>query len=76
MAAEYEIAWLSWLPIPFVLAGVYFSVGHLLQARLEWNNVSYAITNKRLLASRGVSKTHVESIPLSDVTYFKLRLHG
>jgi hypothetical protein len=30
LADEYELPWLVWLPLPFVLLGFYFSVGHLL----------------------------------------------
>ena len=76
MAVQYDMVWLEWLPLPFVLIGVYFSVGHLLQARLEWNNVRYLITNKRMIALRGLKKVSEESLLLSEVSYFSLKMHG
>lgn len=74
MAESYAISWLAWVPIPFVLLGIYFSVGHLFQARLEWNNVYYAITDQRLVVRRGLMSSRVESMNLADVTY--LTVHG
>ena len=76
MAAEYDIAWLKLLPLPFVVIGIYFSVGHLLQARLEWNNVRYLITDKRLIALRGLTKRYEQTISLTDLTYLSLRMQG
>lgn len=76
LAAEYGIAWLVWLPVPFVLLGIYFSVGHLLQARLEWNRVYYAITDRRLLAQRGLWRVRTETMALKDMTYFSLNWQG
>lgn len=72
MAETYAVPWLSWLPVPFVLIGVYFFVGHLVQARLEWNHVYYAITDRRVIAQRGLTRRRQQFIELSDVTYFKL----
>jgi hypothetical protein len=76
MAEQYALAWLALLPTPFVLIGLYLSVGHLLQARLEWNRVYYAITDRRLLVQRGVLKQQTASLPLDSVTYFSLHSHG
>lgn len=76
MAAEYNLPWLSWLPVPFILVGLYFAVGHLLQARLEWNNVQYAITDQRVLAVRGVFSAQEDSLLLCELTYFKMQMQG
>jgi hypothetical protein len=76
MAANYTTAWMAWLPAPFVLIGLYLSVGHLFQARLEWNLVRYVITDRRLLLQRGLLKPWVESMMLSEMTYFRLDRHG
>lgn len=76
MAEEYGIPWLVWLPMPFVLLGVYLSAGHLLQSRLEWNNVYYAITDRRLLAQRGLWRLHTDELQLKDITYFSLHRQG
>ena len=72
MAETYALWWLAWLPLPFVLAGLYFFVGHLVQARLEWNHVYYAITDQRVIAQRGLTRRRQQCIELSDVTYFRL----
>jgi len=76
MASTYASAWLAWLPLPFLLVGGYLSVGHLLQARLEWDRVLYVITDRRLLAKRGLFKPWVESMELAAVTYFSLHYQG
>ena len=76
LADEYELPWLVWLPLPFVLLGLYFSVGHLLQARLEWNRVYYAITDRRLLSQRGLWRLHTDEMKLEEVTYFSLHQQG
>ena len=76
MAATYEISWLAFLPIPFVLIGLYFSVGHLVQARLEWNHVYYAVTNQRLLAKRGFGEKVVQELARDEITYFKMHKQG
>jgi hypothetical protein len=71
-AEVYAVRWLVWLPLPFVLIGLYFFVGHLVQARLEWNNVYYAITDKRLIAQRGLTRPRAQIIELPEITYFSL----
>ena len=76
MADEYALPWLVWLPMPFVLLGIYLSLGHLLQARLEWNRVYYAITNRRLLTQRGLLRLHTDELALTDITYFRLHRQG
>ena len=72
MSESYEIWWLVWLPLPFLLIGVYFSIGHLIQARLEWNDVYYAVTDRRLLVQRG----QIRSMDLAEITYFKMQKKG
>jgi len=76
MASTYASAWAAWLPLPFLLLGGYLSVGHLIQARLEWEHVLYAITDRRLLAQRGLFRPRVESMELDAVTYFRLHHQG
>ena len=76
MSAEYELIWLVWLPTPFLLFALYLAIGHLIQARLEWNRVYYAITDRRLLAQRGLLKQRTDSLNLSEITYFSLHQQG
>ena len=76
MAETYESIWLAWLPLPFLLLGFYLSIGHLLKSRLEWNYIYYAITDRRLLVQRGFLKQRIESLELSEITYFSLHHQG
>lgn len=76
MAETYELIWLAWLPLPFLLLGLHLAIGHLLQSRLEWNHVYYAITDCHLLVQRGLLKQRVESLELSEITYFRLHHLG
>jgi len=68
--------WLSWVPLPFLGYALWLAGGQLLAARLEWNNVAYAITDRRLILRRGVLRSHVEALPLARVTWFRLQPHG
>lgn len=76
MAEEYARPWLAWLPIPFVLVGLYFFCGHLVQARLEWDNVLYRLTDRRMVVRRGLLKPFLHSLDLSELTYFRVHWHS
>ncbi len=75
-AKEYELFWLAWLPLPFLLVALYLTIGHFIQARLEWNHVYYAITDRRLLVQRGFLKPRIETLELAEITYFSLHRQG
>ena len=76
LAKTYAVSWLAWIPLPFVLIGLYFFVGHLLHARLEWNRVNYLITDRRVIAQRGLTSPCTQFIVLSEITYFHLHRQG
>jgi hypothetical protein len=76
LAHLYDWLWLAWLPLPFVLLGLYLALGHVLLARYEWERVFYAVTDRRVLVLRGLFRPHFESLPLPEVTYFQVRPHG
>lgn len=76
MAEEYALFWLAWLPVPFLLMGLYLTVGHLLQARLEWTHVCYVITDRRLIVQRGLLSRRIDSLKLQELTYFSLHRQG
>jgi hypothetical protein len=75
-AKEYETLWLAWLPLPFLLLAIYLTIGHLFQARLEWNHVYYALTDRRLMVQDGLLTRHIESLELKDITYFIVLPYG
>lgn len=68
--------WLSWVPLPFLGYALWLAGGQLLAARLEWNNVAYAITDRRLIVRRGVLRPWVETLPLERVTWFRMKPLG
>ena len=76
MATATSLHWLAWLPLPFLLLGVYFSVGHLVQVRLEWNQVLYLMTDRRLLVQRGLFASTIIEMDLAAITYFSMHRHG
>jgi hypothetical protein len=67
---------LALIPLPFLLAAIYLSVGHLVLARLEWEKVFYAVTDRRILVRRGVFRIRLEELALSDITWFRLKPLG
>jgi len=67
---------LVWMPLPFLLAGFYLSVGHLILSRFEWERVYYALTDQRLVATRGYFRPRVDSVALAEIVWFELRPLG
>lgn len=72
----YGWGWLVWLPLPFVLLGLYLALGHVLLARYEWERVFYAVTDRRVLVLRGLLRPCAESLELPEVTWFQVKPHG
>ncbi len=64
------------IPFPFVLLGLYLSVGHLLLARREWEGVFFAVTDRRILAQRGAWRKRIESMRLEEARYYIYRPFG
>lgn len=69
LAAAEGVGLLGWLPLPAVLAGCYLAFGHLLLARLEWERVAYAVTDRRVLLRRGLLRPRLQQMPLSTLRY-------
>ena len=76
VAAEYQKPWLGLLPIPFVAIGGYLAFGPLLIARLEWENVYFALTDRRLVTLRGVRRQQLVAVNREDILYFQLKKQG
>lgn len=71
MASVYDLPVLAWLPLPVWLGGLLLAFGHLLKARIEWEHLYYAVTDRRLLCRRGKSP-RLEQLPLDAVSYFRM----
>lgn len=67
---------LAWLPLPFILAGLWYSLGHLFLARREWEKVFYAAGSERLYVLRGLFRPRRETLGFAEVTGYRLRRHG
>lgn len=63
------------LYLPSFLAFWLFA-GPLLVARLEWDRVFYAVTDRRLLVRRGVLRERIIALPLQDVAALQLEPLG
>jgi len=72
LADTHQSPWMYWLPVPFIVGGLYLAIGHLLLARIEWDRVGYAATDRRLLACKGLFSSRLETFKLSDLAYFKV----
>jgi hypothetical protein len=66
----------AFFPIPFILLGIYLSVGQVLLARREWEHVFYAVTDRRILVQRGIWRSRVETMPLEEALCFIYRPLG
>ena len=61
------VAWLfPMFGMLFVLQSLYLLVGHYLRNWLEWENVEYAVTNRRTVIRRGLWRVFEVSRPHSD----------
>lgn len=75
-AAELGWPWLAWVPLPFLGYALWLAGGQLLAARLEWNRVAYAITDRRIALRRGILQDREVTLPLERITWFRLEPHG
>ncbi|KIH75794.1 PH domain-containing protein [Geoalkalibacter ferrihydriticus] len=69
-------ALLGWFLLPLFAAGLWFSVGHYILARREWENVFYGASNRRLLVQRGLIQSRRRSLDLDKVSGYRLHPHG
>ncbi len=76
LKAVYDTPLVFWAPIPFILVGLYLSIGHLFLARIEWEKVYYAVTDRQVLVQKGLFRRRVEQMSLADLTYFRVRPLG
>jgi len=60
--------WVAWLPLPFNLASLYLAFGQLLIARLEWEQVLYAVTDRTIYQRSGFFRPRLRCLPLAAVT--------
>jgi hypothetical protein len=75
-AGKTGMTWLAWVPLPFLGYALWLGAGELLAARLEWRNVAYAITDRRLIVRRGLLRPVEEALPLERLTWFRLQPHA
>lgn len=64
------------ITLPFVLLGIWLVFGHLLAARLEWEGVWYAVTDRRILVRRGLLRRRWQSLELAELIWFRMNPHG
>ena len=76
LAKAHPWPWPVLIPVPFWLGGLYLTFGHLLLARLEWSRVGYALSNRRLLARRGLFRPRLESMELAGLCSFRVNPLG
>lgn len=76
LGREYANVWLILLPLPVLLFALYLAFGHLLLARLEWEKVFFAVTDRRILLRRGVRGQVLLSLPLDEVGAYRLVPQG
>ncbi|RPJ11694.1 MAG: PH domain-containing protein [Deltaproteobacteria bacterium] len=76
LAATGAPAWVAWLPLPFNLGCLYLAFGQLLIARLEWEQVLYAVSDRTIYERRGFFRSQLRSLPLAAVTNVRQKRLG
>ena len=66
--------WLLLIPAPLVLLSFWFGPVSLLLARIRWEKVFYALSDKRLLIRDGLFAGEIESFPLTDISAWKQKI--
>jgi apolipoprotein N-acyltransferase len=76
LGRENAAPWLFLLSLPVFLAALYLALGHLLLARLEWEQVFYAITDQRILVRKGLRGQIFIALPLEQIGSYRLLSQG
>jgi membrane protein YdbS with pleckstrin-like domain len=72
LSRTFRVPALAWVPLPFLIAGIYLSVGHLILARREWEHVFYAVTDRRVMVQQGIFRKRLVTLPLKEISYFRV----
>lgn len=68
--------WVAWLPLPFNLGCLYLAFGQLLIARLEWEQVLYAVSDRTIYQRSGFFRPRLRCLPLAAVTSVRKKILG
>lgn len=69
-------AWAAWAPLPFALGSLYLAFGQIFLARLEWERVYYAVTDRTLYLRCGLFRPRLRTLPRSAVTQVRQKNLG
>lgn len=67
MQAENHPWWLVLFPAPLVIISLLFGPVHLIVARIEWEQIFYALTDSRLLVRGGLFSPRFKTYPLDKL---------
>jgi hypothetical protein len=76
LAAGGSPPWVAWLPLPFNLGSLYLAFGQLLIARLEWEQVLYAVSDRTIYQRSGFFRPRLRCLPLAAVTNVRKKKLG
>lgn len=76
LAAAGAPAWVAWLPLPFLLGTLWLAGGHLFAARIEWEHLFYALTDRHLYLQSGLYRIRQTRVERSAITGIERRDYG
>lgn len=76
LAASGAPPWVAWLPLPFNLGALYLAFGQLLIARLEWERVYYAVSDRAIYQRCGFFRSRLLQMPLADLAEVRRKILG
>jgi len=68
MVSEGYPWWLQLIPAPLVFLSIWFGPVKILLARMRWENIFYALTDRRMLVRDGLFNAQYDSFSLDLVT--------
>lgn len=76
LAANGAPPWVAWLPLPFNLGALYLAFGQLLIARLEWEQVYYAVSDRTIYQRCGFFRPRWHRMPRAELASVRKKSLG
>jgi len=68
--------WLQLIPAPLVLLSIWFGPVNILLARVRWEKLFYALSDKRLLVRDGLFRTEIAAFSLAEIVTWQQKIYS
>ena len=64
------------IPLPLIVASFLIGPGQLVKARLEWEQVFYCLTDRKLLIRSGLLRRRIRELPRSEIASWQQKRYA